>query len=124
MSAAPRPLQNLFGTASESGHHIVDSLLFICSGTAARRGIDGEDWGHSVRIATQPVMSALVDIRLLISVCLNQLKLVHYLAPGLDSAELLDRTAAAISCLMPRLPDAVLEMEINEAAQQLKHSLT
>lgn len=68
-------------------------------------------------------MSDLVDIRLLISVCLNQFHLVHSLTPGLDSAELLDRTAAAISCLLPRLPDAILEMAINEAAQELNHSL-
>jgi hypothetical protein len=68
-------------------------------------------------------MSDFVDIRLLISVCLNQFHLVHSLAPGLDSAELLDRTAAAISCLLPRLPDAILEMAINEAAQELKNSL-
>ena len=67
-------------------------------------------------------MSDLVDIRLLISVCLSQLHLAHSLAPDLHSSDHLDRAAAAISCLLPRLPDAVLEMAINKAADQLKHS--
>ena len=69
-------------------------------------------------------MSDLVDIRLLISTCVNQLDLVQSLAPGLHQAELLDRSAASISCLLPRLPDAVLEMAMNEAAEQLNQSLT
>lgn len=80
-------------------------------------------WGHSVSIAPSPAMSDLVDIRLLISICLNQLHLAQSLAPGLHPAELLDRTAAAISCLLPRLPDAVLEMAMNEVAEQINHSL-
>ncbi len=67
-------------------------------------------------------MSDLVDIRLLISACLSQLQLARTLAPGLDSLECLNRTAAAISCLLPRLPDAVLDMAITEAAAQLEHS--
>jgi hypothetical protein len=69
-------------------------------------------------------MSDLVDIRLLISVCLSQLRLVHSLAPDVHSSELVDRAAAAISCILPRLPDPILDMAINEAAKQLNHSLT
>ena len=68
-------------------------------------------------------MSDLVDIRLLISACLAQLHLVQLLAPDIHSAELVDRAAAAISCILPRLPDSVLEMAINEATQQLNYSL-
>jgi hypothetical protein len=68
-------------------------------------------------------MSDLVDIRLLISACLSQLRLVHSLAPDVHSSELVDRTAAAISCILPRLPDSILEMAINEAVKQLNHSL-
>ncbi len=78
--------------------------------------------GHSVRVATQPVMSGLVDVRLLVSVCVIQLHLAHSVEPDLRSSDHLDRAAAAISCLLPRLPDAVLEMAINDAADQLKRS--
>jgi hypothetical protein len=68
-------------------------------------------------------MSDLVDIRLLLSVCLNQLHLVQSLAPDVHSSWLFHRAAAAISCILPRLPDSILEMAINEAAKQLNHSL-
>jgi len=68
-------------------------------------------------------MSDLVDIRLLISACLSQLRLVQSLAPDVHSSWLVHCAAAAISCILPRLPDSILEMAINEAAKQLNHSL-
>ena len=74
-------------------------------------------------IVTKNTVSDLVDIRLLISVCQAQLHLVRSLAPDVHSSELFDRAAAAISCILPRLPDSILEMAINEAAQQLNFSL-
>ncbi|WP_438983847.1 hypothetical protein [Vulcanococcus sp.] len=64
-------------------------------------------------------MADLVDIRLLIAAILEQARLAQLLAPDLSHIDLLDRTAAAISTLVPRLPDAVLEFAINEAAQLL-----
>lgn len=68
-------------------------------------------------------MVELVDIALLIQACRQQVALAQKLSPELLPAELLDRAAAAISCLLPRLPDAVLELAINETAQQLDWSL-
>ncbi|MEN9767286.1 hypothetical protein [Vulcanococcus sp.] len=64
-------------------------------------------------------MADLVDIRLLIAVSLEQVRLAQLLSPDLTPVELLDRTAAAISTLVPRLPDPVLEFVINEVAQLL-----
>ena len=61
----------------------------------------------------------LIDIRLLIAATLEQARLAQLLSPDLSHIDLLDRTAAAISTLLPRLPDAVLEYAINEAAQLL-----
>lgn len=65
-------------------------------------------------------MADLIDLRLLITACVEQARLARILAPDLNAIDLLDRTAAAISCLLPRLPDAVLELAINEAAFQLE----
>ncbi|MEB3302383.1 MAG: hypothetical protein VKN56_10500 [Cyanobacteriota bacterium] len=65
-------------------------------------------------------MADLIDLRLLIATCVEQALLARILAPDLNAIDLLDRTAAAISCLLPRLPDAVLELAINEAALQLE----
>jgi len=65
-------------------------------------------------------MADLIDLRLLIAACVEQALLARILAPDLNAIDLLDRTAAAISCLLPRLPDAVLELAINETALQLE----
>lgn len=64
-------------------------------------------------------MLKLVDIGQLIDVCLEQASLAKRLSPDLRPDDLLDRTAAAVGCLVPRLPDAVLELAINEVADQL-----
>lgn len=58
----------------------------------------------------------------MIAICLEQARLARRLSPDLLLPELLDRTAAAIGCLLPRLPDAVLELAIQEAALQLDGS--
>lgn len=65
-------------------------------------------------------MADLIDFRLLIAACVDQSRLARILGPDLNVIDLLDRTAAAMSCLLPRLPDAVLELAINEAALQLE----
>lgn len=65
-------------------------------------------------------MTELIDLRLLITICLEQAQIAQRLAPDGLPLELLDRTAAAISCLPPRLPNAVLEMAMNEVADQLQ----
>ncbi len=65
-------------------------------------------------------MADLIDLRLLIAACVEQALLARIVTPDLNPIDLLDRTAAAISCLLPRLPDAVLELAINEAALQLE----
>ena len=49
--------------------------------------------------------------------------LAQRLAPELLPTELLNRSAAAVGCLLPRLPDAVLELALNETARQLEWSL-
>ncbi len=64
-------------------------------------------------------MADLIDIRLLIAVTLEQARLAQLLSPDLSHIDLLDRTAAAIITLLPRLPDAVLEYAMNDAAQFL-----
>jgi hypothetical protein len=74
---------------------------------------------HSVRMLTSASMADLIDIRLLIAATLEQARLAQLLSPDLSHIDLLDRTAAAISTLLPRLPDAVLEYAMNEAAQLL-----
>lgn len=68
-------------------------------------------------------MAELIDIRLLIQICLEQVTLAQRLAPELLPTELLNRSAAAVGCLLPRLPDAVLELALNETARQLEWSL-
>jgi hypothetical protein len=70
----------------------------------------------SVRMLASASMADLIDIRLLIAATLEQARLVQLLSPDLSHIDLLDRTAAAISTLLPRLPDAVLEYAMNEAA--------
>jgi hypothetical protein len=74
---------------------------------------------HSVRMLTSASMADLIDIRLLIAATLEQARLAQLLSPDLSHIDLLDRTAAAISTLLPRRPDAVLEYAMNEAAQLL-----
>jgi hypothetical protein len=74
---------------------------------------------HSVRMLTSASMADLIDIRLLIAATLEQARLAQLLSPDISHIDLLDRTAAAISTLLPRLPDAVLEYAMNEAAQLL-----
>ena len=65
------------------------------------------------------VMVELLDIRLLIATCREQAEMVQRLSPNLLPLELLNRTAAAIGCLVPQLPDSILELAINEAASQM-----
>jgi hypothetical protein len=77
---------------------------------------------HSVVVLTSAPMADLIDIRLLTVACLEQARLAQHLSPGLSHVDLLDRTAAAISTLVPRLPDAVLEFAINEVGQLLNAS--
>jgi hypothetical protein len=67
---------------------------------------------HSVRMLASASMADLIDIRLLIAATLEQARLAQLLSPNLSHIDLLDRTAAAISTLLPRLPDAVLEYAI------------
>ena len=74
---------------------------------------------HSVRMLISASMADLIDIRLLIAATLEQARLAQLLSPDLSHIDLLDRMAAAISTLLPRLPDAVLEYAMNEAAQLL-----
>lgn len=64
-------------------------------------------------------MADLVDIHLLIDVCREQVLLAKRLSPDQLPIELLNQSAAALGCLLPRLPDSVLELVINEVAQQL-----
>ena len=64
-------------------------------------------------------MHKFMDMNQLIEVCLQQAALARRLAPHLLPLELLDRTAAAMVCLAPRLPDAVLQLAMNEVAGQL-----
>ena len=68
-------------------------------------------------------MAELIDIRLLTQICLEQVALAQRLAPELLPTELLNRSAAAVGCLLPRLPDGVLELALNETARQLEWSL-
>lgn len=77
------------------------------------------DLCHSLRMHTPAFMADLIDIRLLIAISLEQVRLAQVLSPGLSRIDLLDRTAAAISTILPRLPDAVLEFAINEVGLQL-----
>jgi hypothetical protein len=74
---------------------------------------------HTLVVLTSAPMADLIDIRLLTVACLEQARLAQHLSPGLSRIDLLDRTAAAMSALAPRLPDAVLEFAMNEAAQLL-----
>ena len=64
-------------------------------------------------------MHKLMEMNQLIDACLEQAVLARRLAPHLLPLELLDRTAAAMVCLAPRLPDAVLQLAMNEVAGQL-----
>ena len=64
-------------------------------------------------------MLELIDISLLIEASLEQAALARRVSPDLRPLELLDRTAAAMACLAPRLPDPVLELAMNEVASQL-----
>ena len=68
-------------------------------------------------------MAEWIDIRLFTQICLQQVALAQCLAPELLPIELLNRSAAAVGCLLPRLPDAVLELALNETARQLEWSL-
>lgn len=65
-------------------------------------------------------MGELIDIQLLIEISRCQAQIAHQLAPELPHAELLDRTAAALSCLAPRLPDRVLQFAIDQLAERLE----
>lgn len=67
-------------------------------------------------------MADLISINALITACAVQVQLSRTLAPNLDSIELLDRAAAAIGCLLPTLPDPLLQFAMNEALQQLESS--
>lgn len=73
-----------------------------------------------LKLAFRFRMGDLLEIQLLIDSCLAQAQLAHQLAPDLPLSELLDRTAAAIGCLAPRLPDRVLQFAIDRMAERLE----
>lgn len=74
---------------------------------------------NSVRVLRFAAVVELIDVNLLIAACCDQAELAQRLAPQLHPAELLDRAAAAIGCLQPRLPDAVLDLAMRETARRL-----
>ena len=65
----------------------------------------------------------MLDIQVLIMVCREQVFFAQHLAPDLLLIDWLDRAAAAMGCLVPRLPDSILELVINAVADEMESSL-